>query len=96
VDCDVLRMPEAAASPDPALATVLRRLRKDRGITQEALAFHAGITTGSLSRIELAQAAPAWGTVRSIARALDVGMGELGSAVDAEPSPRAWGRVGRR
>jgi transcriptional regulator with XRE-family HTH domain len=65
---------------------VLRRLRTDHGITQESLAFHAGITTGSLSRIELAQAAPAWATVRAIARALNVGMGELGSAVDAEPS----------
>jgi transcriptional regulator with XRE-family HTH domain len=75
-----------APAPDPALAAVLRRLRKDRGITQEALAFHAGITTGSVSRIELAQAAPAWATVRSIARALNVGMGELGSAVEVEPS----------
>jgi transcriptional regulator with XRE-family HTH domain len=78
-------MPKVAA-PDPALAAVLRRLREDRAITQEALAFHAGVTTGSISRIELAQAAPAWATVRSIARALDVGMGELGSAVEAEPS----------
>ncbi len=73
-----------APGPDPALATVLRRLRNDRGMTQEALAFYAGITAGSLSRIELAQAAPAWATVRSIARALSVGMGELGSAVEAE------------
>jgi transcriptional regulator with XRE-family HTH domain len=78
-------MPYAPGS-DPALATVLRRLRHDRGMTQEALAFYAGITTGSLSRIELAQAAPAWATVRSIARALNVGMGELGSAVEAESS----------
>lgn len=76
-------------APDPALAAVLRRLREDRGITQEALAFHAGITRGSLSRIELAQAAPAWATVRSIARALNVGMAELASAVEAEPSSQA-------
>jgi transcriptional regulator with XRE-family HTH domain len=75
-----------APTPDPALAVVLRRLREKRGITQEALAFHAGITTGSLSRIELAQVSPAWATVRSIARALNVGMGELGSAVEAESS----------
>jgi transcriptional regulator with XRE-family HTH domain len=80
-----LFMPQEVA-PDPALSAVLRGLRKDRGLTQEALAFRAGITTGSLSRIELARAAPAWATVRSIARALNVGMGELGSAVEAESS----------
>ena len=69
---------------DPALAIVLKRLRDERRITQEALAFRAGITVGTLSKIELAQASPAWATVSSIADALSVPLTELAAAVEAE------------
>ena len=82
MECDVLRVPRHLA-PDPALAAVLRRLRVERGATQEALAYRSGITTGSLARIELGQASPAWTTVCQIARALDVSMAELAAAVEA-------------
>ena len=78
----VSRMPRQFA-PDPTLATALRRLRVERGTTQEALAFRSGITTGSLARIELGQASPAWTTVRQIAEALDVSLVELATAVEA-------------
>jgi transcriptional regulator with XRE-family HTH domain len=74
-------MPRAPA-PDPNLARVLRQHRIDRGLTQETLAFHAGITTGSLGRIELAQTSPAWATVRQIADALGVTMEELSREVE--------------
>jgi transcriptional regulator with XRE-family HTH domain len=70
-------------APDPALAAVLRRLRVERGATQEALAYRSGITTGTLARIELGQASPAWATVREIATALDVSLIELAEAVEA-------------
>ncbi len=79
---DVWRVPRHSA-PDPALAAVLRRLRMERGATQEALAYRSGITTGSLARIELGQASPAWATVREIAAALDVSLVELAEAVEA-------------
>jgi transcriptional regulator with XRE-family HTH domain len=77
------RVPRSA-NPDPALAAVIRRLREDRGLTREALAFHAGMTTGSLARIELAQSVPGWDTVRSITAALGVTLSELATAVEAE------------
>jgi len=80
--CDVYYMPRHLA-PDPALAAVLRRLRMERGATQEALAYRSGITTGSLARIELGQASPAWATVREIAAALDVSLVELAAEVEA-------------
>lgn len=73
-----------SSHPDKALAAVVRRLREERGITREALAFHAGITTGSLARVELARSTPGWDTVRSIAKALDVPLADLGAAVEAE------------
>jgi transcriptional regulator with XRE-family HTH domain len=80
--CDVPIVPRQLA-PDPALAAVLRRLRLERGTTQEALAYRSGITTGSLARIELGQATPTWTTVRQIAQALEVSLVELAAAVEA-------------
>lgn len=70
--------------PDPALAAALRRLREDRSMAQEALAFRSGISTGAIARIELGQASPAWVTVRRIADALGVSLVELGAAVESE------------
>jgi transcriptional regulator with XRE-family HTH domain len=70
------------STPDPALAATLRRMRSERGITREALAFRSGITAGALARIELAQSAPGWDTVRLLARGLDISMVELSAAVE--------------
>lgn len=75
-------MPKAPA-PDPALAAAVRRLREDRGLTQEQLAATAGITTGSVARLELEQSSPGWDTVRRICHALDVTLAELAAAVEA-------------
>jgi transcriptional regulator with XRE-family HTH domain len=72
-----------SSTPDPALAATLRRLREDRGITREALAFRTGITTGSLARIELGQSVPGWDTVRQLANALEITLADLGAAVEA-------------
>jgi transcriptional regulator with XRE-family HTH domain len=74
------------SAPDPALAATLRRIREQRGVTREALAFRSGITAGSLARIELAQAVPRWNTVRLLAQALNVSMVELSAAVEAPAS----------
>ncbi len=77
-----LNMPRSP-KPDPALAAALRGLREDSGLTREALAYHAGITTASLARIELGQATPGWDTIRRIAGALDLSIGGLAAAVEA-------------
>jgi len=69
--------------PDPALATALRRLREEAGLTRETLAFYAGITTASLARIELGQATPGWDTIRKIAGALKISLCRLAAAVEA-------------
>jgi transcriptional regulator with XRE-family HTH domain len=65
--------------PQPALGEAILQLRQKRGITQEDLAHEAGITTGTLSLIERGHANPTWGTVKGIASALRVPLGELGS-----------------
>lgn len=78
-------MPATMGRPDepqPALGQAVRQLRERRGATQEALAYEAGITTGTLSLIERGQSNPAWGTVKAIARALGVQIGELATFAD--------------
>ncbi len=82
--CDGYPMPRPPAA-DPALAAVLRRLREERGLSQEVLAYRAGITSGSLGRIELGQSSPAWATVRQIASALGVTMVDLSASVENAP-----------
>jgi transcriptional regulator with XRE-family HTH domain len=60
----------------------VRQLRDKRGMTQEALAQEAGITTGTISLIERGQSNPAWGTVKAIANALGVSISELGKLAE--------------
>jgi transcriptional regulator with XRE-family HTH domain len=78
-------MPRRDVSPDPRLAMTLRRLREERGLTREEVAYKSGVTTASLARIELGQASPAWVTVRDIIGALDVSLAALAKAIEAEP-----------
>jgi len=63
--------------PQPALGKAIRQLRRERGISQEALAYEAGVTSGTLSLIERGRSNPTWGTVKGIAAALDVDIAEL-------------------
>lgn len=58
--------------PDLVLAELLKQLREEREITQEQLAFEAGITASALSRIERGINNPGWTTVTRLAEALDV------------------------
>lgn len=72
---------------DAALVAVLKRLRHQKEVTQEELAFKADVTISTLSRIERGETDPAWGNIRAIAKALDMGLDELGAAVELEERP---------
>lgn len=63
--------------PQPALGKAIRQLREDRGVSQEALAHAAGVTSGTLSLIERGLSNPTWGTTKGIAAALDVSIADL-------------------
>jgi transcriptional regulator with XRE-family HTH domain len=69
---------------DPGLGRAVRRLREERGLTQEELATRAGTTFGTVSRVESAKGAPAWWTVRKLAEALGVSMAELAATAESE------------
>lgn len=55
----------------------IRALRKQKGLTVEALAASVGIHKGHLSRIERGEKAPSLATLEAIARSLKVGMAQL-------------------
>ena len=76
------RDPRQTPQPQPALGQAIRELRRKRDATQESLATDAGVTAKTLSLIERGEANPTWGTVRGIADALGVSMGELGALAD--------------
>ncbi|MBW8060576.1 MAG: helix-turn-helix transcriptional regulator [Solirubrobacterales bacterium] len=76
------RDPRQTPQPQPALGRAIRELRRKRNATQESLGPEAGITAKTLSLIERGEANPTWGTVRGIANALGVSMGELAKLAD--------------
>ena len=53
-------------------AVHLKSLRKNLGITQNQLAYEAGLSLSQIARIETAKINPTLSTIFSIARALDV------------------------
>jgi transcriptional regulator with XRE-family HTH domain len=63
--------------PQPALGKAIRELREKRGVTQEAVAHDAGITTATLGVIERGLSNPTWATLKAIATALDASMVEI-------------------
>lgn len=85
--CDAADMPPKLPA-DPALGRAIRQLRERRGLTQEELATHAGMTFGTVSRLESAKSAPAWATVRALIETLEVSFGELAAAIETQERTR--------
>lgn len=70
--------------PDIVLATVLKRLREERAVSQEQLAFEAHMTASALSRIERGLNSPGWTTVLRIVTALGISLIELADNLERE------------
>ena len=64
-------------APIQKMALRLKRLRKERGLSQEALAAKAGISRVHLARLETARQDPTLGTIEKLAKALRVKVREL-------------------
>jgi DNA-binding XRE family transcriptional regulator len=67
--------------PPPALGQVMRTLREERGLGQDALARKAGITQTTVSFIERRKVDPHWGTVEKLGEVLGVTMSEIAARV---------------
>ena len=63
--------------PQAGLGKAIRRVRTERGLSQEEVGLRAGIHPTWISHIESGRNNPAWGSVRRIAAALDVPLAEL-------------------
>jgi len=59
---------------DPALGALIRKRRKQMGLTLQALCDDAGLSVGYLSQVERGQATPSLGTLAQIAQGLSVGL----------------------
>jgi transcriptional regulator with XRE-family HTH domain len=70
--------------PDQKLASAIRALRDAQGTTQEDVAYAAGMTTSSYSRIERGLTNPAWTTVQRVADGLGITIVELAKAAERE------------
>jgi transcriptional regulator with XRE-family HTH domain len=54
------------------MATTLKRLRRQRGLTQQGLAVKAGVSLGYIARLEIGMHDPRLSTLRKLAKALRV------------------------
>lgn len=63
--------------PQPALGQAIRRLRKQRDLSQEELGHLAEIHPTWISHIESGRTNPAWGTVRRIAAVFEIPLSEI-------------------
>jgi transcriptional regulator with XRE-family HTH domain len=85
---------DSEASRALALGALLRKLRRERGLTLEQLAQRIPMSASNLSRVELgSQGPPADEVIERIAKALDVDTAQLlaaaGRAGGSEPFERA-------
>jgi transcriptional regulator with XRE-family HTH domain len=70
-------------SSDHALALAVKRLREERGLSQEAVAFAGGTSTSTVSRVERGQLQPSSTIIGRIAKGLGVSLVELAAATEA-------------
>lgn len=66
-----------ASAECKALGRRIRTLRTGRGWTQQILADHAELTRESVSAIENGRFDPTYGTLKRMARALDLNLEEM-------------------
>ena len=59
------------------LAMRLKRLREERGLTQDRLAKRSGVSHGYLERLEIGMHDPSLSTLKKLAKALKVTVAEL-------------------
>ena len=71
---------------------ILKRMRAERGLTQEELAFRAGMNVTYLSDIERGESSPSLVMLADIACALDVQLSELLRDVEVLPRQSGNGR----
>lgn len=70
------------AEPQAVLGEVVKQLREERRLTQEAVAYAAGVHPTWVSRLEGGKLNPSWGMVARVADALGVEVSDLAKAAE--------------
>lgn len=78
------------------IALNVRKIRVARGLSQERLAYDAGVDRSYLGGVERAQANPTIDVLDRIAACLGVGVGELFAEIDATSPSELSLRKGRK
>ena len=76
------------AEPQAALGQAVKRLREERGLTQEAVAHAAGVHATWVSRLEGGNLNPSWGMVERVATALGMKVSDLAKAAEGPKKKR--------
>ena len=77
------------AAPAKAFGAAVRETRAARGITQETLAFRAGVERSHMGKIERGEHLPTVALVLKIAAALECSAAELMAGTEAR-LPKRW------
>jgi transcriptional regulator with XRE-family HTH domain len=79
------------AMPDPLdiFAANLRRIRQERGLSQERLAHTADLNMTHVAKIERSEREPGVRTVSKLARTLGVSAADLFAGIDGREQPKA-------
>lgn len=63
--------------PQPGLGQAIHQLRRERGLSQEALGHQADLHPTWISHLESGRINPTWGNARRLARGLGISLAEL-------------------
>lgn len=85
------RVAGKAATPESAFAQALQEIRKERGISQEALGFESGYHRTYISLLERGLQNPSLRTILSLATALEVSATRIVQSVE-DKLGRGWRR----
>lgn len=84
-------MPIPPNSP-PAIGAAIRRLREDRGWSQEHLAHAADVPVGTVGRIERQATDPRYSTLHRLASGLGLKVADLDAAATGDGQPAGAGQ----
>ncbi|WP_207002634.1 helix-turn-helix domain-containing protein [Trinickia mobilis] len=71
-------------SHNRSFGKILRKLRKDRQLSQEALSYEAGLDRSYISLLELGRRSPTLDSLVALSRALGVTLTEIVSAIETD------------
>lgn len=75
-------------STEPTFGQLLRSIREEKELTQQALADASDLSRVEIARLETDRRAPSWETVKNLCRALGVGCDSFMPPPAGAPRPK--------